>query len=233
MSTDFSTRVFIPLLTTVKKENDNSTPKFIEDQHETPMKSNDSTVEHTHITSTAQKPASAEILIKCPKPVIFKPQAQRTSPDFFGFRKLYGSPCNYQKTVESHCQKKIYFNTILAALIRKQVEKQRFDKIAQLNKDNFLMRLSEIARNFGNIYTVLRPSKNTNFGQWGHRLYSPRDIDTIILQSKLVRLRVEPTTTAPANNCPTDFSNSDVAQPAVNNLSISGNTCMAVPSSTE
>ena len=48
------------------------------------------------------------------------------------------------------------------------------------------MRLQEIAKNFGDCYKVLRPSKNTNFSQWGQRVYSRGEIDTIIYQSKLV-----------------------------------------------
>ena len=117
---------------------------------------------------------------------VIKPQVQRVQPNLFGYQQLYGTPFNYQKTAEMHCMKKLYFNNLIAQIARRQAEKNRYERTCEINKNNFMMRLQEIARNFGDRFIVLRPSKNTNFSQWGQRVYSHGDIDIIIHQSKLV-----------------------------------------------
>ena len=184
MTNNFSTIIRIPLLKTIKTPvEDQDTPNFTGEHVESPKASNDSTHDHSHISfkATAEK-----IMTTKPTVVVIKPQAQRVAPSLFGFQNLYGQPSKYQQTALEHCMKKIYFNNMMANLVRIQAERKRFERVCQINKDNFFMRLQEIARNFADQFVVLRPSKNTNFGQWGHRVYSRNDIDKIIHQSKLV-----------------------------------------------
>ena len=185
MTNNFSTKIRIPLLKTIKSPiEDQDTPNFIKENVESPKASYDSTFDHSQISFKV----TAEKLMTVEKPAVsvIKPQAQRVEPNLFGFQKLYGAPFNYQKTAEDHCMKKIYFNNMIAKLVRLQAERKRYERTCQINKDNFFMRLQEIARNFCDQFVVLRPSKNTNFGQWGQRVYSRNDIDKIIYQSKLV-----------------------------------------------
>lgn len=73
-----------------------------------------------------------------------------------------------------------------------------------------MMRLEEISRTHSDRFSVLRPSKNTNFGQWGHRLFSRSDIDQIIYQSKLVIPKVQVYTQSTA--CTSEFKKSAVEE---------------------
>ena len=114
MTENFSTKIRIPLLRTIKSPvEDQDTPKFIVEEHlETPKKSNESTLDHTQMTFKA----TAEKMMEIEKPAVnvIKPHVQRVEPNLFGFQKLYGTPFNYQRTAQDHCMKKMYFNNMIA-----------------------------------------------------------------------------------------------------------------------
>ena len=223
-------KIRIPLLKTIKTPvEDQDTPNFIGEHLESPKASNDSTFDHSQISFKA----TAEKLMTTEKPtvVVIKPQVQRVAPNLFGFQNLYGQPSKYQQTAYEHCIKKIHFNNMMAKLVRIQAERKRFERVCQINKDNFFMRLQEIARNFAHQFVVLRPSKNTNFGQWGHRVYSPNEIDIIIYQSKLVLPKQQIATVTcprPEFQKPADHTNETTQTKEKQQVPvISGNTCVS------